>query len=359
MPSTAGSAPRPDGRRRAERDPGLRDAGVGVDDRAAQSPAGPARARAGGRARRHGLHGGRAGEPRRYAPVHATRWSRCSGSRASGRARWEYRTSSSSAGSPVDRPRDGELRRGSVPVGADVRFRPGRGAAGASPGAEARGRAALAVWAEPERNPWATIPTRALVELGQCEPPDPSAPGMFALADAERLRGLLEDAGFIEVVVERGGAVASGSRASEEYLEGTLDLSQPFAEVRDAADRRSSGPRSRRGSRSWPSRSPARTGRCGSRRARSAPPQAPSRADAATLRRHVLRRRRRPPAPRRQDRRDHRVRLPGPRPLAQPQGLRGRRGRRAAAGLGQRREGARARPARRSIPPTPPPRATS
>jgi ubiquinone/menaquinone biosynthesis C-methylase UbiE len=94
------------------------------------------------------------------------------------------------------------------------------------------GRAALAVWAEPERNPWATIPTRALVELGHVEPPDPNAPGMFVLADAEKLHELLEDAGFTEVVVEPV-ELSRPDRSVEEYLKGTLDLSQPFAEVRE------------------------------------------------------------------------------------------------------------------------------
>jgi ubiquinone/menaquinone biosynthesis C-methylase UbiE len=94
------------------------------------------------------------------------------------------------------------------------------------------GRAALAVWAEPERNPWATIPTRALVELGHVEPPDPSAPGMFALADAEKLRRLVEDAGFTDVVVERV-ELSRPDRGVEDYLQGTLDLSQPFAETRE------------------------------------------------------------------------------------------------------------------------------
>ena len=41
---------------------------------------------------------------------------------------------------------------------------------------------------------------------------------------------------------------------------------------------------------------------------------------------------------RRQDRRHHRLRLPGPRPRAQPQGLRRRRRRRPARGLGLRRQ---------------------
>jgi SAM-dependent methyltransferase len=93
------------------------------------------------------------------------------------------------------------------------------------------GRLALAVWAEPERNPWATIPTRALVELGHAEPPDPNAPGMFVLADAERLRELLEGAGFVDVVVEQV-TLERADQGVEHYLAETTDLSQPFAEVR-------------------------------------------------------------------------------------------------------------------------------
>src|ERR1700740_1548607 len=56
------------------------------------------------------------------------------------------------------------------------------------------GKVALAVWDVPDANPWATIPTQALVELGHAEPPDPDAPGMFRLADRERLRELMEAA---------------------------------------------------------------------------------------------------------------------------------------------------------------------
>jgi ubiquinone/menaquinone biosynthesis C-methylase UbiE len=63
------------------------------------------------------------------------------------------------------------------------------------------GHAALAVWAALERNPWAMIPGRALVELGYAEPPDPSLPGPFSLAEDGRLAEVLEDAGFTDVEV--------------------------------------------------------------------------------------------------------------------------------------------------------------
>jgi SAM-dependent methyltransferase len=58
------------------------------------------------------------------------------------------------------------------------------------------GRVALSVWGDPERNPWASIPARALLEQTGAEPPDPSAPGIFAMASEERTRGLLKDAGL-------------------------------------------------------------------------------------------------------------------------------------------------------------------
>jgi SAM-dependent methyltransferase len=94
------------------------------------------------------------------------------------------------------------------------------------------GRAALAVWAGPELNPWATIPTRALVELGHAEPPDPSAPGMFVLADADRVRGLLDSAGFTETLVEPV-ELSRPADGVEEFVEETMALSRPFGEVRE------------------------------------------------------------------------------------------------------------------------------
>ena len=58
------------------------------------------------------------------------------------------------------------------------------------------GRVALSVWGDPEHNPWASIPARALSEHTGAEPPDPFAPGIFAMASEERTRDLLIDAGL-------------------------------------------------------------------------------------------------------------------------------------------------------------------
>jgi ubiquinone/menaquinone biosynthesis C-methylase UbiE len=58
------------------------------------------------------------------------------------------------------------------------------------------GRLALSVWASPESNPWASVPGRLLREQTGAPPPDPTAPGVFAMADPERTRSLLTNAGF-------------------------------------------------------------------------------------------------------------------------------------------------------------------
>ena len=89
------------------------------------------------------------------------------------------------------------------------------------------GRAALAVWDEPSRNPWTTIPGDALIDLGHAEPPDPEEPGMFKLAADGALRELLENAGLTDVKV---AAVALERRFDDidQYLAETLAMSSRF-----------------------------------------------------------------------------------------------------------------------------------
>ena len=64
------------------------------------------------------------------------------------------------------------------------------------------GPLAFAVWASPERNPWAAIPAITLVERGHMQPPQPGMPGLFALADPDRTRTLVTEAGFGEPELE-------------------------------------------------------------------------------------------------------------------------------------------------------------
>lgn len=95
------------------------------------------------------------------------------------------------------------------------------------------GRAALAVWDEAARNPWATMPNQVMVELGHMQPPDPQAPGMFTLAGDGRLSELLQDAGFTDVVV---GPVTLERRypAADQYVAETMELSHIFGSAYQA-----------------------------------------------------------------------------------------------------------------------------
>jgi SAM-dependent methyltransferase len=94
------------------------------------------------------------------------------------------------------------------------------------------GRIAQAAWDETRVNPWATIPTRALLELGHIERPDPEAPGPFVLAVPGRLQDLLETAGFVDVVVESVGTSRSFT-GLEDYLTEIYDTASIFGEVFD------------------------------------------------------------------------------------------------------------------------------
>jgi SAM-dependent methyltransferase len=99
------------------------------------------------------------------------------------------------------------------------------------------GRLALAVWDEAARNPWLALPARELIERGLAPAPDAQQqqqqraavgpPGPFALAGRERLRTLLEQAGFLEVEVQALELLRRHASFAELW-QTTLDLSRPL-----------------------------------------------------------------------------------------------------------------------------------
>lgn len=64
------------------------------------------------------------------------------------------------------------------------------------------GRVVLACWAEPERTPFVSLPMRILGNYMELPSPPPGAPGIFAFADPDRLRGVLEQSGFGDIGIE-------------------------------------------------------------------------------------------------------------------------------------------------------------
>jgi SAM-dependent methyltransferase len=89
------------------------------------------------------------------------------------------------------------------------------------------GRVALAVWDAIEHNPWASLPGAELRERGLTSPPVPETPGPFALGDGDRVRELMQEAGFAEVRIETLQLHRRHS-SFQEFWETTLDLSRSF-----------------------------------------------------------------------------------------------------------------------------------
>jgi SAM-dependent methyltransferase len=114
------------------------------------------------------------------------------------------------------------------------------------------GRAAVAVWAEPDRNDWITAAGRAALSLGLVDRPGEDEPGPFRLHDPQRLRALAEGAGLeltslVEVTVDwRAPSVDEWWDVIEEtsrslsLLARRLDAEQ-LADLRAAAEERIAG----------------------------------------------------------------------------------------------------------------------
>jgi ubiquinone/menaquinone biosynthesis C-methylase UbiE len=91
------------------------------------------------------------------------------------------------------------------------------------------GRLALAVWDAVEHNPWASLPEQELIARGLAPPANEREPrpGPFALASTERVRELLDEAGFAELDVESLD-LACRHPSFEDLWDTTLDLSRAF-----------------------------------------------------------------------------------------------------------------------------------
>jgi ubiquinone/menaquinone biosynthesis C-methylase UbiE len=95
------------------------------------------------------------------------------------------------------------------------------------------GRAVVATWAARERNPWLGIVLDAVsAQIGAPVPP-PGVPGPFALADADRLAGLLAGAGLAEVGV-REVSVPLRAASADDWWARTTALAGPLARVLEA-----------------------------------------------------------------------------------------------------------------------------
>jgi SAM-dependent methyltransferase len=92
------------------------------------------------------------------------------------------------------------------------------------------GRVALSVWGDPASNPWASVPAKAFLDHTGGEPPDPRAPGIFAMASEERTRELLGEAGLEPRRIEQVEMVWAFA-TPDEHWHYVMDLAGALAMV--------------------------------------------------------------------------------------------------------------------------------
>ena len=118
-------------------------------------------------------------------------------------------------------------------------------------------KGALAAWAAPERNPFAMIAMGVIRRRLNAPAPPPGTPGIFAFADPDRLRAVMEAGGFQDVEVEPLDLVVGEYASGEEYWAFMRDIAAPInalyqqippadrpevdAEIRAAAERYRAG----------------------------------------------------------------------------------------------------------------------
>lgn len=68
---------------------------------------------------------------------------------------------------------------------------------------KSKGRMCFACWRAPQENDWVIIPMMAVKPfMPETPEQDPHAPGPFALADPDKLNGILDGAGFADISIE-------------------------------------------------------------------------------------------------------------------------------------------------------------
>jgi SAM-dependent methyltransferase len=92
------------------------------------------------------------------------------------------------------------------------------------------GSLCFAVWRTPDLNPWAAIPGLTMVQRGHMPPPEPGAPGIFALGESERVRELVLAAGFGEPQIEEI-SFDFHYRDFEDFWDAIVSLAGPLARV--------------------------------------------------------------------------------------------------------------------------------
>jgi enediyne biosynthesis protein CalE5 len=90
-------------------------------------------------------------------------------------------------------------------------------------------RLALATWASPDRNPWASVPLTVLKKYMELPAPVRGQTGIFAFADPSQVRHTMAGAGFRDIVVEDLEVLWSGPETGRAYFNEVTEMAGPLA----------------------------------------------------------------------------------------------------------------------------------
>jgi ubiquinone/menaquinone biosynthesis C-methylase UbiE len=92
-------------------------------------------------------------------------------------------------------------------------------------------RLAIATWAAPDRNHWASLPLRVLAKYMELPPPVPGQTGIFAFADPDQIRHAMAAAGFADIAVEDLAVLWAGPESGREYFNEVIEMAGPLASL--------------------------------------------------------------------------------------------------------------------------------
>jgi len=97
------------------------------------------------------------------------------------------------------------------------------------------GRMCVAVWAEPPKNPWVTVPLGVISTEVELPTPPPDAPSMFRCAQPGAMASLFEAAGLHDVN-ESEVPITTGYPSFDQYWEMTNEVSAPIVMAMNQLD---------------------------------------------------------------------------------------------------------------------------
>jgi ubiquinone/menaquinone biosynthesis C-methylase UbiE len=93
------------------------------------------------------------------------------------------------------------------------------------------GKAVVCCWTEAANNPFVTVPLGVLKRHMEVPTPPAGAPGIFALASADRLREIFTEAGFRDIAIEQVTIPMADFATGAEYDEFIRELAGPVASL--------------------------------------------------------------------------------------------------------------------------------